>query len=321
MTQQSANALVISVIVIATVLLPWLAMSALVPTLEASGKGVENYRGHRVVLGLGLVWLVWAAGAQLGALALAMVGDSLDPTTGVSAYGVVLESLPLVLVMGAMAFGFADDIFGSGAEKGFRGHLAALGRGRLTTGGLKLLGIGLLAIATVEPDISGIGFAVAALQVLAIALTANLLNLADLRPGRALKVYSVLAIAGAGVVLATGDWLTATTLLIALLGPVLAVWRFDLGERAMLGDAGSNAAGALLGWVASIVLLRGADPSDAAGALPWALGAYVVVVLVLNVLSERVSFSRVIEGNAVLRWLDGLGRRSTEATSEPGTKG
>jgi len=37
--------------------------------------------------------------------------------------------------------------------------------------------------------------------------------------------------------------------LIVLLGPVAAVWRYDLGERAMLGDAGANAAGALAGMM------------------------------------------------------------------------
>jgi UDP-N-acetylmuramyl pentapeptide phosphotransferase/UDP-N-acetylglucosamine-1-phosphate transferase len=207
---------------------------------------------------------------------------------------------PVVLVLGAFAFGFADDVFGTGADRGFGGHLRALSHGRLTTGGLKLLGIGLLAaflVGSQVPIDSAPGVWQWILSVMAIALTANLVNLTDLRPGRALKVYSLLAVVCALYVLLQVDVPTATQLLIVLLGPVVAVWRFDLGERAMLGDAGANAAGALIGWVAAAYLQE-----------TWQLVAYVAVVLALNLASERVSFSRVIEGNRALSWLDGLGR-------------
>jgi hypothetical protein len=86
------------------------------------------------------------------------------------------------------------------------------------------------------------------------------------------------------------------SLLALTLGPVLVVWRYDLGERAMLGDAGANAAGALAGF-----LLAWRSPL-------WLLAVLVVVLLALNVASERVSFSEVIERVGFLRWLDGLGR-------------
>jgi hypothetical protein len=90
--------------------------------------------------------------------------------------------------------------------------------------------------------------------------------------------------------------LRAVVGVVAALGPLLAVWYLDLGERAMLGDMGANALGALAG-----ALLVEALP------LPW-LAACAVVLLALNLASERVSFSAVIERNGVLRRLDMLGR-------------
>ena len=128
----------------------------------------------------------------------------------------------------------------------------------------------------------------------AIALTSNFVNLTDLRPGRALKVYSVLAlcaVASAAVGLgpavgledlsALGSSAGAVGLMLFLLGPVLAVWRYDLGERGMLGDAGANPMGA----VAGLLIVAG---------LPaWGVVAYFAVMLALNLASERYSFSRL----------------------------
>jgi len=81
-----------------------------------------------------------------------------------------------------------------------------------------------------------------------------------------------------------------------LIGPFVAVYRYDLGEEGMLGDAGANPMGAVVG----LLIVSGLP---LVGLLAW-----TAVVFVLNLASERVSFSAVIEGNSALRWLDGLGR-------------
>jgi hypothetical protein len=88
------------------------------------------------------------------------------------------------------------------------------------------------------------------------------------------------------------------------LGPALAAGPADLGERAMLGDAGSNAAGALLGYLLSTTL-------DLAR-----LAVATLVLVALNLASERVSFSAVIDRVAVLRFIDRIGRRGSHGEPE-----
>lgn len=181
--------------------------------------------------------------------------------------------------LGAAAVGAYDDLAGDqDAAKGFRGHAAALRRGRVTSGTAKVLGIGtagLVASALLggsRRDVL-VGGAV-------VAGAANLLNLLDLRPGRALK-------AGA-----------AAALLLRQPGPAaaaLALLPADLNERTMLGDAGANGLGALLG----LALLH-RRPSRRVPAL--------AVLVLATAASEAVSYSRVIDAVPPLRWVDRAGR-------------
>jgi len=196
---------------------------------------------------------------------------------------------------GAALFGGYDDLRGSGARRGFRGHLAALAAGDVTTGAVKLAGIGgtgLAAAALLGGTRAGASSATdLVVDAGLVAGGANLLNLFDLRPGRAIKV----ALA-AGTVLGAAS--PAGRLAAAPpVGAALAMLPEDLGERAMLGDAGANALGAMLG-------------AAAAAALPRSARATVLAVIIaLTAASEVVSFTRVIERTPALRWLDMLGRR------------
>jgi len=90
---------------------------------------------------------------------------------------------------GAAAFGGYDDIAGSGDRRGFRGHLGALAHGEVTTGAVKIGGIGATGVAAAALD--GGPAVDVVLNSALIASSANLLNLFDLRPGRALKVALV----------------------------------------------------------------------------------------------------------------------------------
>ena len=100
---------------------------------------------------------------------------------------------------GAAAFGCYDDLAGSGSRRGFRGHLGALAHGELTSGAVKIGGIG--ASGAAAAVLLGGGAADIAINAGLAAGGANLLNLFDLRPGRAIKV----TLAAAGLVAAAGQ--------------------------------------------------------------------------------------------------------------------
>ena len=226
---------------------------------------------------------------------------------------------------GAAAFGGYDDLAGSGDRRGFRGHLGALGHGEVTTGAIKIGGIGATGVAA-SGLLGGVPLDVAVNAGL-IAGGANLLNLFDLRPGRAIKVA---ALAG-GLLAATRRPGTAGTagkspvtagpvtagpvtagpgpgaVLAGIpLGAGLALAGEDLGERAMLGDAGANALGAMLGAAAAASLPRSGRVAVLAG------------IIALTAASEKVSFTRVIQRTPPLHWLDMLGRRPMPADGSPG---
>ena len=128
-----------------------------------------------------------------------------------------------------------------------------------------------------------------------IAASANLVNLLDVVPGRALK--AVLAASTAGALAAPATDVPTGVVLAATAGAAAGLLPADLAEATMLGDAGSNAAGALVGWG----LARSGRRLHRV-ALLGALSA-------ATALSEAVSFSRSIEAVPMLRWLDRLGRR------------
>ncbi|MGH3303396.1 MAG: hypothetical protein ACRDOK_17275, partial [Streptosporangiaceae bacterium] len=104
---------------------------------------------------------------------------------------------------GAAAFGGYDDLAGDRSASGFRGHLGALARGEVTAGAVKLAGIGATAVAAalVADGPDGSRPARPADRVLSAGLVAggaNLVNLFDLRPGRAIKA----ALLGGGLLTA-----------------------------------------------------------------------------------------------------------------------
>ena len=280
--------------------LPVLAVEGFAREMELRGSGVANYRGRKVFLGLGLAWLVPAVAGPLLPL----------PTVGaVGGAGL------FVLVPVAFALGLLDDAYGTGDDRGFRGHFRALRSGRLTTGMLKAIGIVVIALAVspalendaataYSPAMRSVAFLAGAAV---IALSANFVNLVDLRPARGLKVYILLAVPAAMAVGALQSQVSSPRMgaglgALLVLGPAAAVWPYDASERGMLGDAGANAAGAFAGYFAAAAL-----------PMPW-LVAWAAVLLALNLASERVSFSSLVQRNGALRWLDELGRGKSSET-------
>lgn len=262
--------------------LTWLLLR---PTFRQPVFVRRNYRDAPVVTAAGL--------AVTAAVLLVEAGRTLAEAAGVGderAGPGPVRAATVVAVLGLCLLGLADDLAAAGVSRGFRGHLAALARGRLTTGGLKLLGgaaVCVLATGTLRPTSLGRLLLDGAL----VALAANLGNLLDRAPGRTTKVggaaFVVLALAvGAD---------TALTAAAVVVGASLALLLDDLRERIMLGDAGANVVGGALGL--------GVVATTAPDVRAWVL----VALVVLNLASEVVSFSRVIDRIPPLRALDRAG--------------
>ncbi|HET9723505.1 MAG TPA: hypothetical protein VFR44_06645 [Actinomycetota bacterium] len=236
---------------------------------------VENHRGVLVprilwalVDGLALVWAI---------------GYSLVREPGRGAWG----ALAGVLLVSAA--GLIDDLTPIG-PRGLRGHARSLLEGHMTTGVLKVLVT--IGSAVVVIALQGERSAwVMAAGIVLVAGCTNVWNGLDVAPGRSFKAFLPAIL----VFLIAGD-LEVFPAALGMFLAALAALPLDLRERAMLGDAGSNP----LGFAAGLGLYATFD------------GAWVAVAaaaaVILNVLAETVTLSRLIGRAPPLRWLDRVGR-------------
>ncbi|MFC8848691.1 MULTISPECIES: hypothetical protein [unclassified Micromonospora] len=257
------------------------------PALERT-----NFRGRTVTLAAGPALAAGAAAAGAFGAASAPAGAA-----------------ALVAGVGGGAVGVYDDVAGARPEqkaaKGFAGHLAALREGRVTAGLVKIVGVGAAGLAAsallaadqavaAHPRRRRHGAVGRTVDVLlgagVIAGTANLINLLDLRPGRALKSALLL---GAPLTGGPHGGIAA-----GAVGAAAGLLPEDLDEQVMVGDGGANAIGAVLG----VALAARTGPLGRAGVL--------AVLAVLTAASEKVSFTQVIQATPGLRELDALGRRT-----------
>jgi UDP-N-acetylmuramyl pentapeptide phosphotransferase/UDP-N-acetylglucosamine-1-phosphate transferase len=257
----------------------WLSVRITLAVLRRTGPLRANYRGDvvpvasgwAIALPAGCVPLLWAWGAGGGTEAAP------------------LAPIQLLVVGGFALLGTVDDIWGSRAVTGLRGHLRALLSGRPTTGAAKA--VGGLTVSAAAAWLSGFRGAAWAVALLVMALSANAVNLLDLRPGRALKAAGFLltSLLPFLPVSAWFHWFPA-----ACAGA--ALFPHDVRGRAMLGDTGSNVIGALLGlwivWWVPVVFQVG----------------WLAVLVALHLYAERRSLSELIARVPFLTYLDRLGQ-------------
>jgi UDP-GlcNAc:undecaprenyl-phosphate/decaprenyl-phosphate GlcNAc-1-phosphate transferase len=259
------------------------------PVMNAPALRRTNFRGRELPTagGIVLVLAVLSVEAVRTALAEFGVGDELSD-----------ELVRAIVLFACFAFAFLgliDDLLGDHdtgtTARGFAGHLGALRRGQLTTGSMKLFGGAVVAVVLVATpgDVSGRRLLADAALV---ALAANLGNLLDRAPGRTMKVA---LIAYVPLALVAGSDMVGVAIA-PVLGATAGLLYADLRERLMLGDTGANLIGAVLGLAVVLETSRGVR------------SIVLVVLVVLNLASERVSFSRVIAATPGLRHLDRLGR-------------
>jgi UDP-N-acetylmuramyl pentapeptide phosphotransferase/UDP-N-acetylglucosamine-1-phosphate transferase len=264
-----------------------LAAVFLVPLLRrqlvAAGLEHENYRGRRlpVPIGVAIVPAALVALIPITLLARLTTADVFPNDL----------SLVIAFIPGVALLGFVDDVL-SGSSRGFRGHAAAAMKGSFSSGLLKALGtLGLALLVASSLPGSDSEFLLAAAV---LVLTTNAFNLLDLRPGRSVKAFLLL-----GLCLTIATQITEPLAALGLfIGPVLVCGWYDLREKAMLGDAGSNVIGALAGvWIVLTL-----DTSEQVVTL--------VLLLAINLYGEFRSISKVIEKLPGLRHLDSFGRPS-----------
>lgn len=244
----------------------------------------ENYRKNAIPTSAGLYILFAFVTIAAGRVFLGVIGIGDEDLGG---------RVPVVLLEAAFGFGllgFVDDVAGSGETRGFRGHIKALLHGNLTTGGVKLLGGAALSLV-IASQLGATGAELIG-DAVVIALAANLANLFDLAPGRMLKV-AIIAYIPLAIVL--GGNRTGVALAFVM-GAALCLLPGDLRERFMLGDAGANAIGGVLGTAVVV------------GVGSQARTTVLVVLIIANLSSEIVSYSKIIHAVPPLRALDQLGR-------------
>lgn len=258
----------------AAALLAGMALPAFIRLLVEGGLVRQNYRNRSVPVASGLL------PAFTAALAFSYHGALGNP------YGFATATLTL----GALGIGLLDDAAGRRDLSGLRGHVGALMRGRLSTGALKALLLPALALVIAASLHRSTVWTV--LDAALIALAANIINLLDVRPGRAAKGTICLLL----IALLGGLGSELADLWFAFLLTLLVYIPWDLRADAMLGDSGANAFGMVAGWLC--VLTLG----------PISRAVLLAGLLFVHIFSERDSLSRWIEGNAFLRRIDRWGR-------------
>ncbi|MEN6357920.1 MAG: hypothetical protein ABFD83_12660 [Armatimonadota bacterium] len=235
-----------------------------------------NYKKTPIMASYGIVSFVYMAAVMIG---LAQM------------HYVHMKSVWTYLApMGAMwALGIIDDIWGTREVGGFKGHFKRLlFERRLTTGAVKAIGGGIVGIAA-GWYISGGAPLKWVLAAILVPLASNILNLFDLRPGRAVAVFFV----GLGVIcIAVGGHIADPWLVGAVVAVTLMFSVIDSKGKAMMGDSGSNTLGAALG----LIMVQSTGPVFQACA--------IVIIIAIHLYSEKHSMSALIERNSVLRFID-----------------
>lgn len=236
-----------------------------------------NFRGARIPACGGLVFVLAAAFTY----GVSWFLDGAHPGS---------KAAYILCVVGFGLLGFWDDVKGDRSVGGFRGHLGALAKGKITTGFIKLLGGGIISAAAAlmlwYPFWSH-----CLVAFLLIPLMANTINLLDLRPGRSLAAFFLFAMA-IFAYLAKQDDLPIGYFLYIAIAIAVFLYPLDSTGQIMLGDTGANAFGAVLG-VAMVLYFP-----------LWGQIAVVVALVAFNVWCEKYSFSKTIENNKILRGID-----------------
>ena len=250
-----------------------------------------NYKNEMIPVGMGIVFLpmIIINSIILGFVTLNNIWFVSSSNYNLNIVWLLCLALYIFSMMAMFFAGALDDLIGNRNVSGLKGHFKSLFKGELTTGGFKALFggfVGLVVSVCISSSIVDI-----IVNTLIIALSTNLMNLFDLRPGRAIKAYLVIMIP---IYITLTGYIKALPLLI--LPNVLAYFNTDLKARGMMGDTGSNVLGISIG-----VLM-------AFGYGIKVRVAWLVFLVLMHLITEKFSLTKIIEKNKVLKFIDDLGR-------------
>lgn len=237
-----------------------------------------NYKGEMIPVSMGIVYLPMII---INGIIIAYF--TIDPV------GMLCLFLFIFGMISMFFAGLMDDIIGNRDVSGLKGHFKSLFKGSLTTGGFKALFggfVGLIISVAISKNIIDIG-----VNTLIIALSTNLMNLLDLRPGRAIKVYLLLSIVIFLTIIGYPKGL-----LLLIVPSVIVYFSHDLKARAMMGDTGSNVLGISIGILVSM------------GYNLNVRVVWLIFLIFIHILTEKYSLTKIIEKNKFLNFIDKLGR-------------
>lgn len=237
---------------------------------------------------------------KIGAVKKNWQGNNIPGIAGIAfPFIISLASIPLLIyglqdrkiniyllaLWGVSLLGLLDDTYGDSGPKGLKGHFKYLWQHKkLTTGVIKASGTAIITAWVIINQNKGF------LDWLLLLLNVNTINLLDLRPGRAVK--GTLFLLMIALIFQLQDYF----LISMASGVIIAYARYDLHAKVMLGDTGSNT----LGIISGLILLD----------LPYfAKLTLVIIFAVFHLLTEKFSFSMIIERSNILRKIDRWGQR------------
>lgn len=260
-----------------SLILSYIAAPMIMDMLYRSNTVSLNYNKEEIPLGMGILFVL----IQVISMGFFMILNWVD-------LNVVMTYLMAFVLMGLV--GLLDDLVGEKDIKGFKGHIKAFFKGIMTTGLLKA-GMGFF-IALFISIIFSKNILDIVINTLVISLFTNLINLFDLRPGRSIKVFLLMSI----IMLLTSAIIEYNFILYSIYGILFIYFPIDLKAKAMMGDVGSNAIGITLGVYCILTQTM------------LARLIYLLILVVVHILAEKISFTKIIENNKLLNFLDNLGR-------------
>lgn len=264
-------------IFITSAVLSLIGVPIILKVLKKGSTLSPNYKGEKIPVCMGLLFIF------VQTINLSIVLLYLDDSNNYIMY--YLFSIIFIGLVGLL-----DDLIGEEDIKGLKGHVRSFLKGNPTTGGIKALTgffIALFISIVMSKDLVEI-----IVNTILIALFTNLINLFDLRPGRSIKVYITFSI----ILLITASNQRYDLILYSFFGILLIYFPLDIKAKVMMGDVGSNVLGITLGIYCVFT-----------HNLTTKL-VYMLVLIIIHILAEKFSFSKIIDNNKFLKFIDHLGR-------------